>query len=231
MVAATIYGSRPNSMLARVDAERERSLAKVRSVAMLDILTNSALSRHPPFSLLVMSLPHSLNGKDSDPKFLELDQGPRSYKACTACRTRKVRCIIEDRGVGKACALCIKIIGDSNSPGQSSISSLALASPDPQQLRSLFEDDDILLGCLVAISSRYYHLPKYAVGGYERSCEIHNSCWQWTRRQVSRVIFEGARPQSLLSVIETLLILAEWLPKFIHAFVENNDLHSHIHAG
>ncbi|RSM07221.1 hypothetical protein CEP52_005310 [Fusarium oligoseptatum] len=99
---------------------------------------------------------------------------------------------------------------------------LTTANPDLQVLRSLFEEDDILLGCLITVSSRYYHLPKHTVGGYERSCEIHNSCWLWTKRQVGRVIFEGVRPKSLLSVVETLLMLAEWLPKSIHALVENN---------
>lgn len=97
------------------------------------------------------------------------------------------------------------------------------ANPDPDQLRSLFEDDDILLGCIITVSSRYCHLPKCAVGGYERSCDIHNTSWQWTRQQVSRVVFDGVRPKSVLSVVETLLMLAEWLPKPIHAMVENNN--------
>ena len=96
-------------------------------------------------------------------------------------------------------------------------------SPDLQVMRSLFEEDDVLLGCLITVSSRYYHLPRHTVGGYERSCEVHNSCWVWTKRQVARVIFEGVRPKSPLSVVETLLMLAEWLPKPIHAFVENSN--------
>ncbi|KAM6530188.1 hypothetical protein FALCPG4_008312 [Fusarium falciforme] len=95
-------------------------------------------------------------------------------------------------------------------------------NPDLQVLRCLFEEEDILLGCLITVSSRYYHLPRHTIGGYERSCEIHSSCWLWTRRQVARVVFEGVRPKSPLSVVETLLMLAEWLPKPIHAFVENN---------
>ncbi|KAH8651463.1 hypothetical protein BGZ61DRAFT_500954 [Ilyonectria robusta] len=97
------------------------------------------------------------------------------------------------------------------------------SNPDLQVMRSLFEEDDILLGCLITVSSRYYHLPKHTVGGYERSCEVHNTSWLWTKRQVARVVFEGVRPKSPLSVVETLLMLAEWLPKPIHAFVENNN--------
>ncbi|KAM0424541.1 hypothetical protein ACHAPT_010257 [Fusarium lateritium] len=100
-----------------------------------------------------------------------------------------------------------------------------LTGPDPdlQVMRSLFEEDDILLGCLITVSSRYYHLPRHTVGGYERSCEVHNTCWVWTKRQVARVVFEGVRPKSPLAVVETLLMLAEWLPKPIHAFVENSN--------
>lgn len=95
-------------------------------------------------------------------------------------------------------------------------------NPDPQVMRCLFEEEDILLGCLITVSSRYYHLPKHTIGGYERSRQIHNSCWLWTRCQVARVVFEGVRPKSPLSVVETLLMLAEWLPRPIHAFVENS---------
>ncbi|KAF4995989.1 hypothetical protein FDECE_12616 [Fusarium decemcellulare] len=96
------------------------------------------------------------------------------------------------------------------------------SDPEPQQLRSLFEEDEILLGCIITVSSRYYYLPRHAIGGYERSCEIHNECWNWTKHQVSKVVFEGFRPKSFLSVIETLLMLAEWVPKPIHTLVENN---------
>ncbi|EEU43559.1 uncharacterized protein NECHADRAFT_82958 [Fusarium vanettenii 77-13-4] len=99
---------------------------------------------------------------------------------------------------------------------------LSAPNPDLQILRCLFEEEDILLGCLITVSSRYYHLPRHTIGGYERSCETHNSCWLWTKRQLARVVFEGARSKSPLSVVETLLMLAEWLPKPIHAFVENN---------
>ncbi|KAI8716770.1 Zn(2)-C6 fungal-type domain-containing protein [Fusarium sp. LHS14.1] len=99
---------------------------------------------------------------------------------------------------------------------------LTRPNPDPQVMRCLFEEEDILLGCVITVSSRYYHLQKRTVGGYERSREIHNSSWLWTRRQVARVVFEGVRPKSPLSVVETLLMLAEWLPRPIHAFVENS---------
>lgn len=96
-------------------------------------------------------------------------------------------------------------------------------SPNPDVFRSVFEDDEVLLGALITVSSRYYRLPGM-IGGYERSGEIHNRCWEWTKAQISRVIFEGTRPKSLLSVIEALLVLAEWLPRSIHAFVEQSDL-------
>ncbi|KAJ3547214.1 hypothetical protein NM208_g1622 [Fusarium decemcellulare] len=105
------------------------------------------------------------------------------------------------------------------------------SDPEPQQLRSLFEEDEILLGCIITVSSRYYHLPKHAIGGYERSCDIHSGCWNWTKHQVSKVVFEGFRPKSVLSVIEALLMLAEWVPKPIHTLVENNDAGSRSRSG
>lgn len=95
-------------------------------------------------------------------------------------------------------------------------------NPDPESFRSLFEEDETLLGSLVTVSSRYYHLPR-TIGGRERSWEIHNRCWKWTKRELSKVIFEGIRPRSLLPVVEAFLILAEWLPKSIHAFVEQSE--------
>ncbi|KAF2176148.1 hypothetical protein K469DRAFT_723364 [Zopfia rhizophila CBS 207.26] len=105
------------------------------------------------------------------------------------------------------------------------------ADPDPQAIRLLFEEDEILLGCLITVSSRYYHLPTPAIGGYERSREVHNGCWHWTRRQLSKVLLEGMRPKSLLSAVETLLMLAEWLPKSIHASIENSDVRAHNRDG
>ncbi|KAH7124324.1 hypothetical protein EDB81DRAFT_872469 [Dactylonectria macrodidyma] len=97
-----------------------------------------------------------------------------------------------------------------------------VTSPDPdvREIRSLFEEDFILLGCLITVSSRYYHLPAHVIGGYERSCEVHNRCWHWTRCQVSKVLFEGSRPPSLLS-----------LPKPIHAFIDNSNIRAHVQGG
>lgn len=96
--------------------------------------------------------------------------------------------------------------------------------PDLQTMQTLFEGDEILLASIITVSSRYYHLPSHAIGGYERSCEIHSRCWDWTRLQISKVVFEGSRPKALLSVVESLLMLAEWMPKSIHALVENANL-------
>ncbi|KAE8327481.1 hypothetical protein BDV39DRAFT_204798 [Aspergillus sergii] len=104
-------------------------------------------------------------------------------------------------------------------------------TPDLQGIRLLFEEDDLLLGCIITVSSRYYHLPSPVIGGYERGNEIHNRCWLWLRNQLSRVLFEGSTPQSLLSVIEVLLMLAEWLPKPIHALVDNTDVRVHDNGG
>uniref|UniRef100_A0A0B7K1A6 Uncharacterized protein n=1 Tax=Bionectria ochroleuca TaxID=29856 RepID=A0A0B7K1A6_BIOOC len=97
------------------------------------------------------------------------------------------------------------------------------SKPDLQMIRTIFEDDDILLGCIRTVSSRYYHLPKSAIGGFERSCEIHSRCWDWVKKEISKVIFEGSRPKAMLSVIESLLMLAEWMPRSIHASVDIPD--------
>ncbi|KAE8158560.1 hypothetical protein BDV40DRAFT_304047 [Aspergillus tamarii] len=104
-------------------------------------------------------------------------------------------------------------------------------TPDLQGMRLLFEQDDLLLGCIITVSSRYYHLPSPVIGGYERSNEIHNRCWLWVRGQLAKVLFEGSTPQSPLSVIEVLLMLAEWLPKPIHALVDYNNVRFHGNSG
>ncbi|KAH6869427.1 hypothetical protein B0T10DRAFT_533876 [Thelonectria olida] len=101
------------------------------------------------------------------------------------------------------------------------------SEPDLQVMRTLFEDDEILLASIITVSSRYYHLPAHAIGGYERSCDIHSRCWDWTRTHISRVVFEGSRPKALLSIVESLLMLAEWMPKPIHALVEQTDQRQH----
>lgn len=104
-------------------------------------------------------------------------------------------------------------------------------TPDLQGMRLLFEQDDLLLGCIITVSSRYYHLPSPVIGGYERSNEIHNRCWLWVRGQLAKVLFEGSTTPSPLSVIEVLLMLAEWLPKPIHALVDYNNVRFHGNSG